>query len=629
MITLVSYPRSGNTFLRNVLFEVYGIASSTYLKAGFGPDEGWQEATVVKTHHLPEELPHDLMQCKIVLLVRDGRDAVVSFAHHRKDVVAPESTFNQNLNEAIYAAEGSHFGGWSTHTEMWLQRADLVIHFEDLIENPIVQCERLKAFLDLPEPNIQKLPSFSSLKNGQPEYGSGKYVTTKNLASSWFRKGQVNGWKDELTDFQHTLFWHLHGEMMEQMGYSLGGDQTPFVHSKATDGKRIIIEASKLSEPFFDGIKRYVHELLKAAQVSNRSMEVDVLIDGRIVSLESALALVGQQKIIKKNRAFLTVKNILKAVLTDAAYNQLARAFPLQKLRSLSVAPHRKSAHAHYDAVLLTLPQHYEAVSKIAADKTFAVIHDTTHFTHAELHEENNARLAAEGMQWIRNNEVKCIAVSQSTANDLSDQGVDAKVIYEGVNRKVFYPINNVHLLQLVDERYQLPPNRFLLSVSTLEPRKNTIQLIEAYAALDEALRHRYHLVLAGRKGWKWENITIPEHCKDQVHFTGFVRDEHLPALYTLASGFCYISLYEGFGLPVLEAMACGTPVLVSKSSSLPELIGETGFLCDPTKKMHVIRGLEVLIARADRDVLDMDAMRQSWNFSWKRTWHETIDHLL
>lgn len=612
-----------------MLFEVYGISSSTYLTDGFGPDEDWPTAAVVKTHHLPDELPVELVQRKIVLLVRDGRDAAVSFAHHRKDVVAPESAFDQNLNEAIYAAEGSHFGGWSIHTEYWLKRADLVIHFEDLIQNPIEQCERLREFIALPEPNAQRLPSFSSLKNGQPEYGSGKYVTDKNLASSWFRKGKVNGWNEEMSEFQQALFWHLHGETMEQMGYALQGDRTAPTEFQYQASKRILIEASKLNEPFFDGIKRYVHELLLAAKSLPRYAQIDVLVNGNIISIEEALVLEGQGQRIKQNQLFKLAKDLLKVMLPDAAYNGIARTFPIQKLRSNRAKHGSEKGRKAYDAMLLTLPQHYEAIKGIESNRKFVVIHDTTHLSHPDLHEENNARLAAYGMQWIRENNLQCIAVSQSTADDLTEQGFSATLIYEGVNRKTFYPIHNKHLLNLVKERYALPNQKFLLSVSTLEPRKNILRLIEAYSELDEALRDEYHLVLVGRKGWKWNSAKIPVHCKGQIHFAGFVRDEHLPALYTLASGFCYISLYEGFGLPVLEAMSCGTPVLVSNNSSLPELVASEGILCDPVDQNDIKRGLIALIDKSTLERVNLKSMRQSWNFSWKRTWQQTLRQLM
>ena len=206
MICLASYPRSGNTFLRNVLFEVYGLESSTFHKEAHGPDVGWERVEIVKTHLLPSELPSNLGSRIKVYLLRDGRDASVSLAHHRRDIIDPTSIFDDNLHEVIYAAEGSHFSGWSNHVQHWIEEADIVIRFEDLIKDPIGQCERLRAFMDLPTPKIERLPNFESQKEGQPEYGSGKYLENENLAKKWFRSGKVNAWKSEMTDDQRDLF---------------------------------------------------------------------------------------------------------------------------------------------------------------------------------------------------------------------------------------------------------------------------------------------------------------------------------------------------------------------------------------------------------------------------------------
>ena len=98
---------------------MYGIASKTYHNEAHGADLGWESALVVKSHLLPHQLPEPLLQRPIIYLIRDGRDAVVSVAHHRSDVMAVGSDFDQNLAEATFAAEGSHFSGWSNHTKTW------------------------------------------------------------------------------------------------------------------------------------------------------------------------------------------------------------------------------------------------------------------------------------------------------------------------------------------------------------------------------------------------------------------------------------------------------------------------------------------------------------------------------
>lgn len=224
MIWLASFPRSGNTFFRNVLFEVYGIESSVFHQGTVNSGtKDYIQYQVVKTHLLPNQVEPMNDSVKSVYLVRDGRDALVSLAHHRKDIVEPNSNFQTNLLEAIIAAEGSFFGGWSENIRQWKEKADIIIHFKDLVSNPIREVEKLRTIIDLPYPQRDKLPSFEDLKFGQPKYGSGKKITnTKKqrvLTQKLFRKGKVGSWKEDMTPMMEQFFWDLHGEMMSEMGY--------------------------------------------------------------------------------------------------------------------------------------------------------------------------------------------------------------------------------------------------------------------------------------------------------------------------------------------------------------------------------------------------------------------------
>lgn len=146
-----------------------------------------------------------------------------------------------------------------------------------------------------------------------------------------------------------------------------------------------------------------------------------------------------------------------------------------------------------------------------------------------------------------------------------------------------FRPVRNVLQLAEVRARYQLP-QWFILSVGTLEPRKNFPRLISAFARLRRHTGLPHELVIVGSQGWLFQDIyerVAKEGLEELVHFTGFVVDQDLPALYTLADLMVYPSLYEGFGLPPLEAMACGTPVVASNNSSLPETLGNAALLVD------------------------------------------------
>jgi hypothetical protein len=229
MIWLASFPRSGNTFLRIVLHEVYGVASSTYHKEMAYPvDSRYEAYAAVKTHLLPSELTPSDPAIPAVYIVRDGRDTLVSIAHHRSDLVAPGSDYYANLKEAILAQGGSFFGGWSRNVSEWLKRASLVIRFEDLIADPIASCERLRPFLDLPSPRREKLPTFEDLKTRElPPYGVGRErgvaeEEMRRRQARFFRKGTASAWKDEMPEDLQGLFWKLHGPTMKRLGYPRG-----------------------------------------------------------------------------------------------------------------------------------------------------------------------------------------------------------------------------------------------------------------------------------------------------------------------------------------------------------------------------------------------------------------------
>lgn len=171
-------------------------------------------------------------------------------------------------------------------------------------------------------------------------------------------------------------------------------------------------------------------------------------------------------------------------------------------------------------------------------------------------------------------------------------------------------------------------PEHFFLFVGTIEPRKNLIRLIEAFGrAVAQGLDHS--LVLAGTKGWKCSDIyALSRHLglEHRVQFLGYVPDALLPALYNTATIFVYPSLYEGFGLPVLEAMACGTPVIASNTSSLPEVVGEAGILVEPLDIKELASAMFLLAQNAElRRGLTRKGLERAARFSWERTARETI----
>jgi glycosyltransferase involved in cell wall biosynthesis len=191
-----------------------------------------------------------------------------------------------------------------------------------------------------------------------------------------------------------------------------------------------------------------------------------------------------------------------------------------------------------------------------------------------------------------------------------------------------FSPVVDELVLQSVRSRYRLP-DRFILSVGVLQPRKNVEGLIRAYAMLPEALRREYSLVIAGKRGWLDAHLPhLAEQVGSGIVFTGYVSDDELPALYSLASCFAYPSFYEGFGLPPLEAMACGTPVVSSSAASLPEVTGAAALLADPDVDSLCAAITQVLTDSALREELRTKGLQQAARFSWTDSAHRLLSVL-
>lgn len=213
------------------------------------------------------------------------------------------------------------------------------------------------------------------------------------------------------------------------------------------------------------------------------------------------------------------------------------------------------------------------------------------------------------------------LADSFSTKNDLIDlfhlNPAQITVVGAGVEER-FRPITDPLQLDAVRARYRLPA-KFILGLGTLEPRKNFDGLIKAYS--QSPVRDTHHLVIAGGKGWLYDDIfraAEQSPVADRIHFTGFVADADLPALYSLADVFAYPSHYEGFGLPVIEAMACGTPVVCANNSCLPEVAGDSARQVTATDQLALAQGLfQVVIDISLREKIVVAGFAQAQKFTW------------
>ena len=202
-------------------------------------------------------------------------------------------------------------------------------------------------------------------------------------------------------------------------------------------------------------------------------------------------------------------------------------------------------------------------------------------------------------------------------------------LIYCGIDQNDF----KVHPERLVSirEKYGLP-DEYILSLSTLEPRKNIQLLIRAYGLLLSSNKERLpKLVLAGRKGWKMDEFlqSIDSIIKQNIIFTGFVDDDDLPDVYGNACLFVFPSLYEGFGMPPLEAMACGTPVLSSDSTSLPEVLGNAANYFKSENEESLYNELKKICNRITPNNSSVKLEEQVGKFNWKSEAEKLLTYMM
>jgi glycosyltransferase involved in cell wall biosynthesis len=224
------------------------------------------------------------------------------------------------------------------------------------------------------------------------------------------------------------------------------------------------------------------------------------------------------------------------------------------------------------------------------------------------------------------------IVPSNATKHDLLDlikvEEEKVTVIYGGVDQQKFHVISDQSLLETVREEYCLPRN-YIMSVCTIEPRKNIEGLLIAYRHLKEILYNPPKLVIVGQEGWDSSRIKgmVRQHNLGQdVLFTGYVPEEHLPVLYNAALLFVYPSLWEGFGLPVLEAMACGVPCLVSTTPALKEITEGAAMMMDPYNYYEMAERIKDLItSHREREEMLHKGLLHVQKFSWVLTAQKTL----
>lgn len=265
--------------------------------------------------------------------------------------------------------------------------------------------------------------------------------------------------------------------------------------------------------------------------------------------------------------------------------------------------------------------------------KSIITVHDLIALDFPELCQNETAIYFSAVLSQAIKKSTKIIAVSKKVKEDILQRfpqigSEKIQVIYNGVHSR-FKRVNDFEKLITIKRKYNLP-DKYLFFVGNLEPKKNLVRIIEAFCKLKEHNRIEHKLIIAGQKGWKFSSIfkcvESVVWCND-ICFLDYVDEDELPSLYSLAEVLVFPSLYEGFGLPVLEAMSCGCPVIVSNKGALPEISG--GFC--PEVNPYSVRDLALaIIAVIENQDLKNNLVEKGYvwskSFTWKNTAEKTLE---
>lgn len=294
------------------------------------------------------------------------------------------------------------------------------------------------------------------------------------------------------------------------------------------------------------------------------------------------------------------------------------------------------AAHTFIDPIdVLFVPSHTLPVVRRSGLKTVMTVHDLGAEYLPAMHQLKQQLY----LKFITNYQLQTashlIAVSNATKTDLNKKiyikNSDISVVYEGVN------FDNHHLPSTAEndktlQKFNLIKGKYFLFIGTIQPRKNLSRLIEAFSLFRiESQGHEanYKLVIAGKPGWDYDQIvSAPKDLgiEDLVIFTGRVDDKTLASLYQSAKALVYPSLFEGFGLPILEAFFFSCPVITSNTSSMPEIAGKGAILVNPNQTDGIMRAMQVVVRdHHKRSELVKHGKEQLTHFSWKKAAAETI----
>lgn len=259
--------------------------------------------------------------------------------------------------------------------------------------------------------------------------------------------------------------------------------------------------------------------------------------------------------------------------------------------------------------------------------RTIAFVHDMAYRAHPDTVRKKTRHYLESSMKRSCERADKIIAISEFTRKELQkylavpDHKIE--VIPLGVDSSRFHPFYSKKEIADAKSRYGISCEYFLY-IGTIEPRKNIVRLLHAYALLKKKDKQAPELVLAGKKGWLYRDIfqaAAELEIADSVRFIGYAADEDIPRLLCAALAFVFPSVYEGFGLPILEAMACGVPVITSNAASMPEVAGDAAILTDPADPGSICDAMYLLLHKEEkRRELSIAGQKRAEMYTWEKT---------
>lgn len=266
------------------------------------------------------------------------------------------------------------------------------------------------------------------------------------------------------------------------------------------------------------------------------------------------------------------------------------------------------------------------------AGKRVAMVHDMAFWVCPDTVEKKTLRWLKRNIRRYCRRADVVVTVSEFSRQEIHQYlGIPLEkieVVHNGVDHLNYHPGYSQMQIETVKKKYGIEGD-YLLYLGTLEPRKNLVILVEAYRLLRECLPDTPKLVLAGKRGWMYEGIfekVADCGLEKEVLFPGYLSETDVPLLLCGAKVFVFPSLYEGFGIPPLEAMACGTPVVVSDAASLPEVVGDAGLLAPPEDAGKLEKQIERLLVD---DILRENCIRAGLSRAREFTWEKSAEKLV